>query len=344
MSNPTSNFGWQMPTNTDLVTNLPADFEVFGQAVDSDFADLKGGTSGQILSKNSNTDLDFVWVDNQVGDITSITATTPLTGGGTGGDVTVGIQAASTSQSGAVQLTDSTSSTSTTTAATPNSVKSTYDLATTANTTAGNAIAKSTVTTAGDIIYRNSTVPTRLGIGTAGQILTVNSGATAPEWQTLSAGGMTLLSTTTLSSTSTTISISGSGYTNLQIVVSGMTTTANNDYPRMDLNGVSGAVYLSGTQGASTVASTNLYWCTGAHEMLKTGGNNVWVVNVYNNASTSYYKALQSFSYGKNYASADVASNQGGAFLSNSAISSVTITTISGNTFTAGQVKIYGVK
>lgn len=62
MANPTSNFGWQMPTSTDLVTDLPADFETFGQAVDTSLADLKGGTSGQVLSKNSNTDMDFVWV------------------------------------------------------------------------------------------------------------------------------------------------------------------------------------------------------------------------------------------------------------------------------------------
>ena len=129
MSNPTSNFGWQMPTNTDLVTDLPADFEVFGQAVDTSMADLKGGTSGQILSKNSNTDMDFVWINNDQGDITEVTATSPLTGGGTSGAITVGIQSASTSQAGAVQLTDSTSSTSTSTAATPNAVKSAYDLA-----------------------------------------------------------------------------------------------------------------------------------------------------------------------------------------------------------------------
>jgi hypothetical protein len=129
MSNPTSNFGWQMPTNTDLVTDLPADFEVFGQAVDTSMADLKGGTSGQILSKNSNTDMDFVWINNDQGDITGVTATSPLTGGGTSGAITVGIQSASTSQAGAVQLTDSTSSTSTSTAATPNAVKSAYDLA-----------------------------------------------------------------------------------------------------------------------------------------------------------------------------------------------------------------------
>ena len=129
MSNPTSNFGWQMPTNTDLVTNLPADFEVFGQAVDTDFADLKGGTTGQILSKNSNTDLDFIWIANDQGDITGVTATSPLTGGGTSGAITVGIQSASTTQLGAVQLENSTSSTSTTTAAVPASVKSAYDLA-----------------------------------------------------------------------------------------------------------------------------------------------------------------------------------------------------------------------
>ncbi len=51
-----------MPTASDLVTDLPADFEVFGQAVDTSLADLKGGTTGQVLSKASNTDMDFTWV------------------------------------------------------------------------------------------------------------------------------------------------------------------------------------------------------------------------------------------------------------------------------------------
>ena len=63
MANPTTNFGWQMPTPTDLVTDLPADFEVFGQAVDTDFVDLLGGTTGQVLSKASGTDLDFAWIE-----------------------------------------------------------------------------------------------------------------------------------------------------------------------------------------------------------------------------------------------------------------------------------------
>jgi hypothetical protein len=63
MSNPTNPFSWQMPTSTDLVTDLPADFEVFGQAVATSLADLLGGTTGQVLSKASNTNMDFTWIE-----------------------------------------------------------------------------------------------------------------------------------------------------------------------------------------------------------------------------------------------------------------------------------------
>ena len=187
MSNPTNPFSWQMPTPTDLVTDLPADFEVFGQAVATSLADLLGGTSGQILAKNSNTDMDFVWIANDQGDITGITASSPLTGGGTSGAITVGIQDGTTAQKGAVQLEDSTSSTSTTTAAVPASVKSAYDLA-------NAAIPKSLLDAAGDVIYATANdTPARLALGTAGQVLTVNSGATAPEWATPTAGGSTFV-------------------------------------------------------------------------------------------------------------------------------------------------------
>jgi hypothetical protein len=89
MTNPTTPFSWQMPQSTDLVTDLPADFETFGQAVATSMADLLGGTTGQILSKASNTDMDFTWITNDVGDITAVTAGTGITGGGTSGAVTV---------------------------------------------------------------------------------------------------------------------------------------------------------------------------------------------------------------------------------------------------------------
>lgn len=61
------------------------------------------------------------------------------------------LQAASTTNAGAVQLTDSTSSTSTTTAATPNSVKSAYDLANTALRIPANAQTTAYTLTGSDV-------------------------------------------------------------------------------------------------------------------------------------------------------------------------------------------------
>jgi hypothetical protein len=102
MTNPTSNFGWQMPEPTDLVTNLPADFEVFGQAVDTDFVDLLGGTTGQVLSKTSNTDLDFTWVAPTAGDITGITTgvSSGLSGGVTSGTADLRLKTEFNAQTG----------------------------------------------------------------------------------------------------------------------------------------------------------------------------------------------------------------------------------------------------
>lgn len=63
----TTNFGWETPDDTDLVKDGAAAMRTLGNAIDTSFVDLKGGTTNQVLAKNSNTDLDFKWVADASG-------------------------------------------------------------------------------------------------------------------------------------------------------------------------------------------------------------------------------------------------------------------------------------
>ena len=95
------------------------------------------GTNGYILSANSSTTTGLEWIANQVGTVTGVTVTAPL--GVTNGTTTpaLTISTGTTSAVGVLQLTDGVASSSTTTAATPNGVKTAYDLAALAMPKAG---------------------------------------------------------------------------------------------------------------------------------------------------------------------------------------------------------------
>ena len=158
MANPTTNFGWVMPTSTSLVTNLPADFNTFGQAVDNSMQYLLGGTTGQVLSKTSGTNMAFTWV--------TPTDQTPLT---TKGDLfaftTVDARLA-VGADGTALVADSAQATGL------------------AYKTPG---VFNGLTTTGDTIYSSSgTTQARLPIGSTGQVLTVAAGV--PSWATASSG------------------------------------------------------------------------------------------------------------------------------------------------------------
>jgi hypothetical protein len=58
----TTNFGWQTPDDTDLVKDGAAAIRTALGGVDTSMVDLKGGTTGQVLSKASGTDMDFTWI------------------------------------------------------------------------------------------------------------------------------------------------------------------------------------------------------------------------------------------------------------------------------------------
>jgi hypothetical protein len=71
----TTNFGWETPDDTDLVKDGAAAIRTALGGVDTSFVDLKGGTTGQVLAKASNTDLDFVWSTDATGMTNPMTTT-----------------------------------------------------------------------------------------------------------------------------------------------------------------------------------------------------------------------------------------------------------------------------
>jgi hypothetical protein len=330
-----------MPTATDLVTDLPADFEVFGQAVATSMQDLLGGASGYILSKASATDMDFAWIANDQGDITGVTATTPLTGGGTSGAITVGIQDALTTQKGAVQLSDSTSTTSSILAATPTAVKSAYDLA-------NGAIAKSIVDAKGDIIAATAAdTVSRLAIGANNTVLTADSAeATGMKWATPSSGGMTLISTTALTGSSVSLTSIAQTYKHLQVIILNAYSTVQ-DNLLLRCNGDTGSNYsrrqlvIAGTTPSGGTSTGSGLTLTQTPTSSSNENNGYSVADLFNYTATSGGQLVRI--NGRGFDSANLWGNfNTGVYYKSAAITNIQITMQSGN-FSGGTVLLYGV-
>jgi hypothetical protein len=278
MANPTVPFSWQMPEPTDLVTNLPADFEVFGQAVATDLQYLLGGTTGQVLAKASGTDLDFDWVTDATG------MTNPMT-------------------------------------------------------------------TTADVIYSSSgSTPARLGIGTANQVLAVNSGATAPEWQTISSGGMTLLASGNASTGSSTLVLSGisGAYNDLVFVASDFHPDTSARTISFTVNSVADYDYaiqtiLSGTSvqdyggvGAATIDPQY-------NSMSNANDENALRIQIFDYTNTNAYKLVNITHHFYDRLNQTNSLFAWGTIRTTSAIDSITIN-MNANFGTAGAYELYGVK
>jgi hypothetical protein len=279
MATTTTNFGWDIPQSTDLVKDGATAIATLGQDIDTALVGLKGGTTGQVLSKTSNTDLAYTWVAQD----------------------------------------DS------------------------------NAIQNAIVDAKGDLIGATAAdTPARLAVGTNGQVLTADSTAsTGIKWATPTSGGMTLLSTTTLSGASTTISSIDQSYTDLQVVIFGTSNASSTYYPYFRPNSSSNigtyANLINNNGSAITQAQLNSDFGMNYALRSQTNANNSFTVTIYNYASTTNLKTFISSGFQINSSGNEESIFSQGVFDTTSAISSLLITCSLG-TYNAGTVLIYGVK
>jgi hypothetical protein len=277
----TTNFGWETPDDTDLVKDGAAAIRTLGQAIDTSMADLEGGTTGQVLSKASNTDMDFTWV----------------------------------------------------------------------TTDDANAIQNSIVDAKGDLIAATANdTPARLAVGANDTILTADStAATGMKWAApAAAGGWTSLATGSLSGTSTTVSITTTGYKQLVCFVKDVVCTTD-WYWKIQLNSDTGSNYSQINQynnTASAVTTTNFvdsgFVSYGTVEATDKNAFGVWTI--YDPANTNTVKTctgyLSAMDYQDTFRSNGIVTGQW--FASPAAITGVTFVAVS--TYSSGTYEIYGVK
>jgi hypothetical protein len=212
-------------------------------------------------------------------------------------------------------------------------------------------------TTLGDIEYRSSTANTntRLALGTAGQVLTVNSGATAPEWAALSAGAnWSLLNAGGTALTGAqTITVSGiSGKDKIAVVVNGASSANASSEVSIRFNADTGSNYAyAGNQfigstaysAGGFVGFSNL--SVTSFPLGRMGANAASLVHgtlYLTGGNSTGQKMLQSSGGGTDDGAATGMRNYnvGGFYNSASTISSVSVFSSTGN-FDAGTVYIY---
>jgi hypothetical protein len=204
-----------------------------------------------------------------------------------------------------------------------------------------NAIQNALLTTTGDTIYASgASTPARLGIGSTGNVLTVAGGV--PTWAAPAAGGMTVLASGSLSSTTLTLNTISASYKNLQLYVSCSALSAGSVLT-MTINNITSQSYhnlaLNASDNTASTVAEKTYAAVLHTGTLQTNPSFVLTADFYQYA-TSDRKLIRFASHGRTSAPNELRTNGLLMFSNGTAISRIDILSDNGNM--TGTYVLYG--
>ena len=318
----TTNYGWDTPDDTDLVKDGAAAIRTLGSSIDTTTKNLNPQTTtGALAYRSATANVNTALPIGTAGQILAVSGGVPAWINNDQGDITevqagVGISVASG------------------TGPIPIITNSSTDL----------------ITTAGDLLYGTAAdTVARLGIGTAGQVLKVNSGATAPEWGSAAAGANYTLANSGGTSLTGAQTVTVSGLSNVDKifidVYAGSSASSDSEY-FIRLNTDTGANYLyygfinswSNTYQFTNDTGTGLLFGKGSSN----ASSNVFGWAKFEGCNSSGYKVYMGGSYATPGGGgiAPMGAILGGFWKGSGTVTSVSIYSATGN-WDSGTVYVY---
>ena len=211
------------------------------------------------------------------------------------------------------------------------------------------AIAKTIVDAKGDIIAATAAdTVARLAVGANDTVLTADSStATGLKWATPAAGGMTLISTTSLTGSSVTISSIPSGYNSIKLYMRNARPSADVAlYVRM--NAITTNSYIqhrtdSNNDGTQSTSFSGDSWYLGTQDSATSQSSMVFEFDDYTNTTT--WKIGKFYGFANN-TTTNTNSSPANKILANNTTNALTSLTFypDTGTWSAGEILMYGVK